>query len=147
MLDPKLKRTLKCMIIGTAIYNAVLLVVSVIISILFCKNKNLSNQETLIFIIKNVVCICIGFVCSAIGLYSMAVSLSKAVSANDEKYAKSHIALMSVIRLVAFCIMLIVIINEKVFGLVGGIMFALATLGVKISAYLAPVIEKKLMKL
>jgi uncharacterized membrane protein len=72
----------------------------------------------------------------------MATSLAKAVSANDEKYAKSHIALMSVIRLIAFCIILIIVINEKTFGLTGGIMFALATLGVKVGAYLVPVIEK-----
>ena len=142
MIDSKLKRTLKCMIIGSLLYNIVLLVVSIIIFVIFCKSKNLSGNDTLVFIVKNEVCVLLGFICSVVGLYSMATSLAKAVSANDEKYAKSHIALMSVIRLIAFCIILIIVINEKTFGLTGGIMFALATLGVKVGAYLVPVIEK-----
>lgn len=144
MLDSKVKRTLKCMWIGTAIYNIVLLVLSSIIFLIYCKNKNFNSNDTITFIIKNAICILIGFICSVVGLYSMAASLSKAISANDEKYAKSHMVLMSVIRLIVFCIILIIVINERTFGLVGGIMFALATLGVKISAYLAPTIEKRM---
>lgn len=145
MLDSKLKRTLKCMIIGSLLYNIVLLVVSTIIFIVFCKSKNLSSNDTLIFVLKNEACVLIGFICSVVGLYSMAVSLSKAVSANDEKYAKSHIALMSMVRLVVFCIILIIVINEKTFGLTGGIMFALSVLGVKVGAYLVPMLEKHIM--
>lgn len=144
MLDSKLKRTLKCMIIGSLLYNIVLLIVSIIIFLIFCRSKNLSSNDTLIFIVKNEICVLIGFICSVVGLYSMAISLSKAISANDEKYAKNHVALMSVVRLIVFCIILIIVINEKTFGLTGGIMFALATLGVKVSAYLAPVIEKRI---
>lgn len=131
--------------IGTALYNIVLLVLSSIIFFIYCKNKNIDSKETITLIIKNAICIIIGFVCSIVGLYSMAASLSKAISANDEKYAKSHMVLMSTVRLIVFCIILIIIINEKTFGLTGGIMFALATLGVKISAYLAPAIEKRTM--
>ena len=145
MLDSKLKRTLKCMIVGSLLYNLVLLIVSIIIFVIFCRSKNLSSNDTLVFIVKNEICVLIGFICSVVGLYSMAASLSKAISSNDEKYAKNHVALMSVIRLIAFCIILIIVINEKTFGLTGGIMFALATLGVKVSAYLAPVIEKQMM--
>lgn len=144
MLDSKLKRTLKCMIIGSLIYNIVLLIVSCILFVVYYNSKNLSTSDTFIFVIKNEVCVLIGFIYSAIGMYSMAQSVSKAVSANDEKYAKNHVAIMSVVRLVTFCIILIIVINEKTFGLTGGIMFALATLGVKVSAYLAPVIEKKI---
>ena len=144
MLDNKVKRTLKCMMIGSLIYNVVLLIVSLIIFILVCKGKNLNSNDTLIFIVKNELCVLIGLVCSIIGLYSMAVSLSKAISANDEKYAKKHMVLMSTIRMIVFCIVLVIVINERTFGITGGIMFALAMLSVKISAYLAPVIEKKI---
>jgi len=144
MLDNKVKRTLKCMMIGSLIYNVVLLIVSLIIFILVCKGKNLNSNDTLIFIVKNELCVLIGLVCSIIGLYSMAVSLSKAISANDEKYAKKHMVLMSTIRMIVFCIVLVIVINESTFGITGGIMFALATLSVKISAYLAPVIEKNI---
>ena len=133
------------MIVGSLLYNLVLLIVSIIIFVIFCRSKNLSSNDTLVFIVKNEICVLIGFICSVVGLYSMAASLSKAISSNDEKYAKNHVALMSVIRLIAFCIILIIVINEKTFGLTGGIMFALATLGVKVSAYLAPVIEKQMM--
>lgn len=144
MLDNKVKRTLKCMMIGSLIYNVVLLIVSLIIFILICKVKNLNSNDTLIFIVKNELCVLIGLVCSIIGLYSMAVSLSKAISANDEKYAKKHMVLMSTIRMIVFCIVLVIVINERTFGITGGIMFALAILSVKISAYLAPVIEKNI---
>lgn len=144
MLDNKVKRTLKCMMIGSLIYNVVLLIVSLIIFILVCKGKNLNTNDTLIFIVKNELCVLIGLVCSIIGLYSMAVSLSKAISANDEKYAKKHMVLMSTIRMIVFCIILVIVINERTFGITGGIMFALAILSVKISAYLAPVIEKNI---
>lgn len=146
MLDSKLKRTLRSMIIGTALYNVVLLIISVIVFLLYCKSKNMESSKAIIFITKNIVCILIGLVCSVIGLYSMALSLSKAISANDEKYAKKHVALMSTVRLVAFCIILVIVINEKTFGLVGGVMFALSTLGIKIGAYLTPIMEKKLQK-
>lgn len=144
MLDNKVKRTLKCMMIGSLIYNVVLLIVSLFIFILISKSKNLNSNDTLIYIIKNELCVLIGLVSSIIGLYSMAVSLSRAISANDEKYAKKHMVLMSTIRMIVFCIVLVIVINERTFGITGGIMFALAMLSVKISAYLAPVIEKNI---
>jgi hypothetical protein len=74
----------------------------------------------------------------------MALSLEKAVLSNDEKYAKRHVALMSTIRFIIFCIILLIVINKNVFGISGGIMYALAAFGIKIGAYLAPIIEKKL---
>lgn len=143
MLDSKVKRTLKCMMIGSLIYNVALFVVSLIIFLIIYKNKGISDRETLIFIVKNELCLLIGLVCSIAGLYSIAVSLSKAIEANDEKYAKNHMMLMSTIRMIVFCILLVVIINERTFGIAGGIMFSLAMFGVKIGAYLAPLIEKK----
>ena len=142
MFDSKVKRTLKCMMIGSLIYNIFLIIVSAIVFILILKNKNFNNNETLIYILKNEISVLIGFVCSIIGLYSMATSLEKAISSNDEKYAKNHIALMRTIRLIVFCILLIVIINENVFGISGGIMFALAVLGIKAGAYLVPTVEE-----
>ena len=144
MLDDKLKRTLKCMMIGSLVYSVALLILSTIIFIIFCKSKNLSSDETFTYVIKNEVCVVIGFICSIVSLYSMAVSLSTAVSANDEKYAKKHIALMSIVRLVVFCLILIFLINKNTFGLSGGIMFAISMLGIKVGAYLAPMIDKKL---
>lgn len=133
------------MMIGSLIYNVVLLVVSLIIFLLICKSKNLSSNDTFTFIIKNELCLLIGFICSIVGLYSMAVSLSKAISANDEKYAKNHMVLMSTIRMIVFCIILVIVINERTFGISGGIMFALSVLGVKVGAYLVPMLEKYIM--
>ena len=112
MLDSKLKRTLKCMIVGSLLYNLVLLIVSIIIFVIFCRSKNLSSNDTLVFIVKNEICVLIGFICSVVGLYSMAASLSKAISSNDEKYAKNHVALMSVIIRIAFCIILIIVVKR-----------------------------------
>lgn len=143
MLDSKVKRTLKCMMIGSLIYNVVLFIISLIIFLLICKSKNLSSSDTFTFILKNEACVLIGFICSIVGLYSMAVSLSKAISVNDEKYAKNHMVLMSTIRMIVFCIILVVVINERTFGIAGGVMFALAMLGVKVGAYMAPMIEKR----
>ena len=145
MFDSKVKRTLKCMMVGSLIYNIFLIIVSVIVFILISKNKNFNNNETLIYILKNEISVLIGFVCSIIGLYSMATSLEKAISSNDEKYAKNHVALMRMIRLLVFCVLQVIIINEKVFGISGGIMFALAVLGIKAGAYLVPIVEKHLL--
>ena len=141
-MDDKLKKTLKSMMIGTSFYNALLLIISIIFFILYYKNKSISNA--FIKIIQNELCVLIGYIVSLIGLYSMALSLSKAISANDANYAKKHMVLMSTIRFIIFCIILIIIINKNVFGISGGIMFALSILGIKIGAYLAPQIEKRL---
>lgn len=139
-MDSKLKKTLKCMMIGDTIYNVILIIVSTIVFIIYYRTKANSH----ISIIKNEVCVIIGYIVSIIGLYSMAVSLNKAISANDEGYAKRHITLMSIIRLLIFCLILIIIINKNTFGIIGGIMYALATFGIKVGAYLAPIIEKKM---
>ena len=141
-MDDKLKRTLKSMIIGTSIYNFVLLILSTIFFIIYYKNKNVSDFH--ILIIKNELSLIIGYIVSIFGLYSMAKSLEKAVISKDEKYAKKHMTLMSTIRFIIFCIILIIIINKKVFGITGGIMYALAAFGLKVGAYLSPIIEKKL---
>ena len=74
----------------------------------------------------------------------MTMSVTKAMDANDEKFAKGHMVIASLIRLLSFCIILIIVINEKTFGIVGGIIFLLAALGVKVGAYLTPILEKKL---
>ena len=138
-MDDKLKKTLKCMIIGTSIYNVILIVLSIIFLALYYKNKNESNIN--ILILKNEICVLIGYVLSVIGLYSMALSVTKVVNANDPDYAKKHMTLMSSVRFIVFCVLLVVLINKRTFGLSGGIMFALATLGIKFGAYLAPTIE------
>lgn len=141
-MDDKLKRTLKSMAIGTSIYVLLLFILSTIFFFLYYKNKNISDFH--ILIIKNELSLIIGYIVSIIGLYSMALSLEKAVLSNDEKYAKRHVALMSTIRFIIFCIILLIVINKNVFGISGGIMYALSAFGIKIGAYLAPIIEKKL---
>lgn len=138
-MDDKLKKTLTCMIIGSSLYNLLLLILSTIFFLIYYKNTN--NSFTLI--LKNELCLIIGYILSVIAIYSMALSITKVVNANDEAYAKKHMTISSVIRFIIFCIILIVIINKKVCGLSGGIMFLLSTLGIKIGAYLAPVIEKR----
>lgn len=141
-MDDKLKRTLRSMLIGTSIYNIILFILSSIFFYLYYKSRNIPNYH--FFIIKNELGLIIGYIVSIIGLYSMATSLEKAVMSNDEKYAKRYMTLMSTIRFIIFCIILLIIINKNIFGISGGLMYALAAFGIKIGAYLAPSIEKKL---
>ena len=141
-MDDKLKRTLRSMLIGTSIYNIILFILSSIFFYLYYKSRNIPNCHFLI--IKNELGLIIGYIVSIIGLYSMATSLEKAVMSNDEKYAKRYMTLMSTIRFIIFCIILLIIINKNIFGISGGLMYALAAFGIKIGAYLAPSIEKKL---
>ena len=141
-MNDKFKRTLKGLVIGTSIYNIVLLILSTIFFYLYYKNKNIPDFH--ILIIKNELSLIIGYIISIIGIYSMATSLEKAVMSSDEKYAKKHVALMTTIRFIIFCIILLVIINKNIFGITGGIMYALAAFGIKVGAYLTPIIEKKL---
>ena len=73
----------------------------------------------------------------------MTVSITKSVDANDDAFAKRHMVISSLVRLAAFVIILIIIINEKFFGVVGGIIFLAAALGVKVGAYATPLIERQ----
>ena len=141
-IDVKVKRTMTSMMIGSSLFNLLLLALSVIIFVIYCWSKNISNSYTIKFILKNILCILIGYICSLIAIYSMTMSVVKAVDFGDEKFAKRHLVISSLVRLFVFCIILILIINEKVFGFVGGMMFVLAVLGVKVGTYLSPTIEK-----
>ena len=138
-MDDKLKKTLTCMMIGTSLYNLLLLILSTIFFTIYYKNAD--NSFTLI--LKNELCLILGYIISIIAIYSMALSITKVVNANDDAYAKKHMTIASVIRLIIFCIILIIVINKNVCGFSGGIMLLLSTLGIKIGAYLAPVIEKR----
>ena len=138
-MDDKLKKTLTCMMIGTSLYNLLLLILSTIFFTIYYKNTD--NSFTLI--LKNELCLILGYTISIIAIYSMALSITKVVNANDDAYAKKHMTIASVIRLIIFCIILIIVINKNVCGFSGGIMLLLSTLGIKIGAYLAPVIEKR----
>lgn len=138
-MDDKLKKTLTCMIIGTSLYNLILLILSTIFFIVYYKN----TDNSFLLILKNELCLILGYILSVIAIYSMAKSITRVVDANDESFAKKHMILMSSIRFIMFCALLVILINKKVCGISGGIMFILATLGIKIGAYLAPIIEKR----
>lgn len=139
-MDDKLKKTLHSMIIGNTIYNVILIIISTIVFTIIYKTKS----DFIISIVKNELCVVIGYIVSVIGLYSMALSLSKAVSANDDNYARRYMTLMSIVRLIVFCIILIILINKNTFGITGGIMYVLSFIGIKVGTYLAPAIEKRL---
>ena len=142
-IDDKVGRTMKCMMIGSSFYNVALLIIVIISTIIYCKINNISNAKTLTYLIKNILIVLIGYVYSLFAIYSMTVSITKSVDANDDAFAKRHMVISSLVRLAAFAIILIIIINEKVFGVVGGIIFLAAALGVKVGAYATPLIERQ----
>ena len=143
-IDDNVRRTMKCMIIGSSVYVLTLLIISTIIYIIYGNVKNTSFEELFTRIIKNIICISIGYLYCLFSIYSMTISTTKAIEANDEKFAKGHMVIASLIRLLCFCIILTIIINENTFGVTGGIFFLLTTMGIKIGAYLTPIIEKRL---
>ena len=143
-IDDKVGRTMRCMMIGSSIYNLVLIIIIVISTMIYCRIKNISNAELITRLVKNILSWLIGYVYSIFSIYSMTISISKSVDANDDAFARRHMVISSLVRLVSFCIILILIINEKVFGTVGGIIFLVASLGVKVGAYLTPLLERKL---
>lgn len=142
MLDNNVKKTMIGMMIGVTIYNLLVIVFSIIFFTIYYKSNNVTNFH--ILILKNEICVVIGLISCILGVYSMATSIYKSVSANDENFAKRHILINTILRITVFIILLTVIINEKVFGLVGGIMYAVSVFGIKIGAYMAPTIMKKL---
>ena len=142
MFDNELKRTMKSMMIGSAIYNFFLLIVSIVFFVVYYSNKNEVNF--LSHILKNGICLVIGFLISLVGIYSIAMSVAKAALSRDESFAKKHVRVMSVVRLLIFCIILIFIIDEKRFGIAGGMMFVLSVMGIKLGAYVAPLIERNI---
>lgn len=143
-IDDKVVRTMRCMLIGSSIYDAILLIIVIVSTIIYCKIKNMANVEMATQLIKNVLSVLIGYIYSMFAIYSMTISVTKSVDANDDNFAKRHMVISSIVRLISFCIILIIIINEKVFGVVGGILFLTATLGVKVGAYATPILERKL---
>ena len=142
-IDDKVGRTMKCMMIGSSFYNVALLIIVIISTIIYCKINNITNAKTSTYLIKNILIVLIGYVYSLFAIYSMTVSITKSVDANDDAFAKRHMVISSLVRLAAFVIILIIIINEKVFGVVGGIIFLAAALGVKVGAYATPLIERQ----
>ena len=142
-IDDRVRRTMKYMIIGSSIYALCLLIIITIAFIIFYKVKNVAFANALNGLIKNAICVIVGYLYSLIAIYSMTISVTNAVAANDEKFARGHMVIASLVRLLSFCIILIIVINEKTFGVVGGIIFLLAALGVKIGAYATPLLEKK----
>lgn len=141
-MDRKVKRTLKLLIIGMAIYTLFLFVVSLVILIIYCYNHKV--VATLSFIIK-AECGCIlGFIVGGLGVYNMAITLTKAIDSKDEKFTRAYVSKYSMIRLLMFCIILGVIISDYGLGLPAGIMFALATFGIKIGTYLVPILDKRI---
>lgn len=137
MLDAKVKNTVKNMIIGSAIYNVVLLIIVAIASYLITKKFQV--------VLINIVGVVLGFAWSAINIYLIAVALDKALSANDTDYAKRHVTFITTLRMIIFCVIL-VILFKYILGFSGGILFAVATLGTKVGSYLAPIIDNKLSK-
>ena len=86
----------------------------------------------------------IGCVFCYLGIYFMAISLIKSLDSNDEAFAKRHMTIGSIIRSIIFCVAFVIISNKNVFGIVGGLLFALSVLGIKIGAYMAAFIEKRI---
>ena len=142
-MDTKLKTTLKYMIIGLLLYNLVILVISIVSTIVYGYIKELQTNEILELIFKIVFGIIVGALWSVISLSLMALSIEKVATSQDEKYAKSFMSITSTGRLLVFCIILAIIINVKTLGFLSGIMFAVATFGIKIGAYMVPFIESK----
>lgn len=141
-IDDKVGRTMKCMMIGSSFYNVALLIIVIISTIIYCKTNDVANADTITCLVKNILVLLIGYVYSIFAIYSMTVSITKSVDANDDAFAKRHMVISSLVRLAAFVIILIIIINEKFFGVVGGIIFLAAALGVKAGAYVTPLIER-----
>lgn len=138
MQDAKVRKTFLSLLIGATIYNAILIIVSTIAFIMF------SNDKSLMHIIKNELCIIIGCVFCYLGIYFMTISLIKSLDSNDESFAKRHMAISSIIRSIVFCVAFVIISNKNVFGIVGGLLFALSVLGIKVGAYMAAFIEKRI---
>ena len=134
---------MKCMMIASSFYNVALLIIVIISTIIYCKTNDVANADTITCLVKNILVLLVGYVYSIFAIYSMTVSITKSVDANDDAFAKRHMVISSLVRLAAFVIILIIIINENFFGVVGGIIFLAAALGVKAGAYATPLIERQ----
>lgn len=142
-LDPKVSRTLKCMLIGVGVYYFFLCIMSIAFLIIYYSNNNIEKNLIVARILKDELCVLIGFIYCVVAIYSMAVSITKAVDSNDANFAKRHMIISSMFRLAAFCIILIIILKSDTFGIVGGLLFAISSLGIKVGTYLVPFIEKR----
>ena len=145
VMDDKVKKTTKQIMIGSIIYNILLFLFSLAFFAIYCYNKKIDINDSYFTysIVKIIFSSIIGTIFSIIMIFWMATTLNKALGSNDEKFAKNYIIKNSVFRNILFCITLIIVINENVLGFNGGIVFILSSLGTKIGAYLNPVIFKQ----
>ena len=138
----KLSKTEICMFIGAMIYDVLLLIISSIIVVFIALYEKILLKEIFITIIKNSVCIFLGFIFTILSIHSMKVTIDKALSSNDEKFAKWHTIKVGIIRKVIILIVFIIILN--VFDILYVLIFSLSLLGIKISAYIVPFVDKKI---
>lgn len=129
------------MFIGAMIYNILLFVIISIITIVLAINKN-TSYEIFLSIIKSGICIFLGFISTILSIHSMKITIDKAISSNDEKFAKWHTIKIGIFRKFIILIILAIILNFLSVKYV--LTFSLSLLGIKVSAYIVPLIENKI---
>lgn len=133
MIDNKLKKEILLIVIGDLLYNIFALVFSIMILIFFKPTGFNINDIVIGYLI--------GFIFSVIYIYHMAMSINKAIDYNDEKSANGYFIRQKVIRY--FLLIMIFILINKYLNSYISIFAIISVFGIKIGAYIAPLIKYK----
>ena len=132
MIDNNIKKDIKCIMIGSAIFCVICIMITLIIFALLKIDK-----MTLIYI---VIGIAIGYIIGVLSSMHMARTIDAALYFQDEKQAKNHLLKNNSIRYIGFVVFVILI--SKFINPYMGLAIILGFYGIKIGAYMTPFIKK-----
>ena len=123
-------RNCKIIIIGSLIYDIVIIAILAIFVIIY-KLDNILFLGVILGSIWNIICIMhIGYV------------LERSFDSHDDNYAKRFTMVQSVMRKIIFMVLVIIVV--KFFGPYTGIAMIVAVLGIKFGTFLYPILDKKI---
>lgn len=131
MDDRELNFTILCMCIGSAVFNIVVSLVVVVIALVI--------HLPLVMCTRLVLGVLIGFILSVLSILHTASGLNISVDL-DEDRAKAYATRQSLVRIAVFVIVLVVV--ARFVDPYMALMIAVGVMGIKLGAYLTPLIKK-----
>ncbi len=130
MRNSETLRNCKIIIIGSLIYDIVIIAILAIFVIIY-KLDSILFLGVILGSIWNIICIMhIGYV------------LERSFDSQDDNYAKRFTTIQSIMRKIIFMVLVIMVV--KFFGPYTGIAMIVAVLGIKFGTFLYPILDKKI---
>lgn len=127
-MDIKLKRTIKILLIGLFIYEALLMLIAVFVS-----------EKIGYSILSMELGILVGTILTIYMIIDLAKTLDDVLSSNDQTYASRRTIIKSIIRKIVVLIVIAIFWKSRYVNVLG---IVFATFGMKVASYLSTFINK-----